>query len=590
MKRILPFSIFILFIVAPQFTFSQDLVQTGVFGSGQGEFIHGYCIDPQGDLLIAGTFANTVDLDLSSGGEAMHTAASKNDIYVAKYDIEGNYLWSFQLGGDPYEYNNVKDITCDLDGNIFITGFSDGWIDFDPSEEKDSIKDGEEAMIFIAKYTPSGEYMWAHGFGNNTGGSAIGWSVAVDSVDGSIVVCGNINDTIDFDPSIETAIRVPERHMDIFLAKYSNDGAYIWAEILTYVDEFGIGSPVRVLIDSEQDIYMGGYYSGFFDMDPSEALQTLVSSGSVETGYRSDAFLSKYNKDGVYQWAFSLGDALDDYVWNFRLLDGKLYALGSFADTVDFDPSAERFDLSAINDYRNGFMAVYETDGTFHSAISLNAEFVDIYGSSAEIYDIDMDIYGDKYLIGSFYGEVDFDPSAEDVIVSSTSGSYDMFLAKYDSDNNYQWAINVGGDNREQGYYTHVTEKGNVIAMGYYDDWCDFDPSEGEKWLKSNGSHDVYLAWYYAFADPTLGIFNDPVDKNKNIKLYPNPAYGSVIIESDDLIDQIEIYTSAGSLVMRQPVGQSKANIDLPEIPQGSYILRVYSNNESCNVRFIKLD
>jgi len=589
MKRILHFSLFIFCISTPQFTFSQDLIKTGVFGSGQGEFIHGYCIDPQGDLVIGGTFANTVDLDLSSGAQAMHTAISKYDIYVAKYDIEGNYKWSFQLGGDPYEYNYVKDITCDMDGNIFITGFSDGWIDFDPSEEKDSIKDGEESMFFIAKYTPSGEYMWAHGFGNNTDGSTIGWSVAIDSVDGSIVVCGNINDTIDFDPSVEAAIRVPERHMDIFLAKYSNDGAYIWAEVLTYVDESGYGSPVRVLIDSEQDIYMGGYYSGYFDMDPSEAVQTLVSSGSVETVYRSDAFLSKYNKDGAYQWAFSLGDTQDDYIRNVRLMNGKLYALGSFADTVDFDPSAERFDLSAIDDYQNGFMAVYETDGTFHSAVSLNAEFVDIYGSSAEINDIDMDIYGDKYLIGSFYGEVDFDPSAEDVIVGSTSGSYDMFLAKCDSDNNYQWAINVGGDKQQQGYYTHVTEKGNVIAMGYYDDWCDFDPSEGEKWLKSNGSHDVYLAWFYAFADPTLGIIDDPELNHEKILIYPNPVQGSLNIASSSPIDRFEIVGINGAVVQSHELHQDKAVIDLSELPRGIYIISLHQDDEVQYRKFVKV-
>ncbi len=94
MKKILFFTLCILGINSLQSVFSQELITVGVFGSYEAEFIHGYSIDNRGDLIICGTFQNTVDLNLEEGTEANHTAISKYDIYVAKYDIKGNYLCS----------------------------------------------------------------------------------------------------------------------------------------------------------------------------------------------------------------------------------------------------------------------------------------------------------------------------------------------------------------------------------------------------------------------------------------------------------------------------------------------------------------
>lgn len=586
MSRILFLAFNVLSLMSLQNCFSQDLIKAGVFGSYGADYIQGYSIDDRGDLLICGTFQNSIDLNFESGEQDPMTAISKYDIYVAKYDIKGNYKWAIQLGGDPYEYNEVRDIATDKDGNIFITGFTDGWIDFDPSETTDSINEGAESMFYIAKYSPAGAYLWAHGFGNDQlNGSLKGWSIDVDPVDNNVVLCGVINGAIDFDPSAEEAILEPERHADFFLAKYSTEGEYLWAKVMTHPDDYGYGTPLRVQIDADQNIYMGGYFAGVFDMDPSEAVHNISSEGDT------NGFLSKYNKDGEHQWSMSLGAETDDYFRNFRLLDGKIYIVGSFSGTVDFDQSEAKFELISAGEANgyDGFVAIYESDGTFHSAFSLEGKMVGENKSSLEIQDIDLDRFGDIYLIGGFFGTIDVDPSEGTTLLNSTGGisDYDMFLAKYDPDNNYLWAINAGGDKQEQGFFTHISRKGEVIAMGYYNDWCDFDPSSGEQRFKSNGSHDIYLAWYFSYS--TVGI-DDFESSGEKVLLYPNPVQGSLILESEKLMDRMEIYSTSGSLMHTQQIHQYRAIIDLPALIPGSYILRLYQDGEVKHMKFIKLE
>lgn len=586
MKRILPFSIFILFVAISQFSFSQDFIRTGVAGSSKSDFIHGYSVDPQGDLLICGTFQSSIDLNFESGSQDPMTALSKYDIYVAKYDIVGNYKWSFQLGGDPNYWAYVNDIVTDMDGNIFITGYSDGWIDFDPSEATDSIKEGTESMLFLAKYNPDGDYLWAHGFGNDDiNVSNIGWGLAIDSVDGSVYLLGQINDALDLDPSAETAILSPDRNADMFLAKYSNDGAYQWARLFTYPGEYGVGGPQKVRVDAERNVYICGYHYGLFDMDPSGEVHSI---GTSET-YDTNGFLAKYNRDGEYQWSISLGADQQDAVRNLRILDGYLYVVGDFMDTVDFDPSGASFELRSIAMESSGFMAVYDTDGVFQSAMGIAGEQIDFNYSGSQIYDLDMDKHGDIYLIGSFYGSADFDPSEGTAIMGSTGGisDYDMFLAKYDSEINYQWAIHAGGNSQERGYFACASNNGEVIAMGYYDGICDFDPSEGEKWIYNNGGHDIFLAWYQGYSN--VGIINNPVSNGEKIVIYPNPVQGNLHIASDSHIDRIGIYSMNGALIQSHELNQSTAVIDLQELPRGIYVLSLHHANEVQYRKLIKV-
>ncbi|MBL0096296.1 MAG: hypothetical protein IPP46_07150 [Bacteroidetes bacterium] len=77
----------------------------------------GYCldVDATGNIYLAGTFAGTVDLD-PGPGTSTHISAGGTDMFVAKYDSSGNFVWSKAFGLLNTEYAEA----IALDGNGFF--------------------------------------------------------------------------------------------------------------------------------------------------------------------------------------------------------------------------------------------------------------------------------------------------------------------------------------------------------------------------------------------------------------------------------------------------------------------------------------
>ncbi len=558
--------------------YSQDFIKAGVFGASKAEFIHDYSIDNNEDLIICGTFQNTVDFNMANDQEALLTAISNYDMYIAKYDIMGNYKWAININGNPSKTYYVYSITTDQSNNIYITGFADSWIDLDPSNEEAIVNQEENRVFFISKYNSSGEYSWGHAMGINKDISIVGWDVAIDTA-GDLYVCGTFGETVDFDPSGSTYNLIAERSGNFFLAKYSNSGGFIWAKMLGHPS--GYGNPGRIQIDSENNVYMGGYFSGTFDMDPSDEVYTINSAG------QSDGFLSKYDQNGNFVWAFSIGSVDSDYIRNLRYLNGKIYTVGAWSDTVDFDPSENTFELISLEDETSGFMSVYGTDGNFQSAIGIKGFMMEYQGSGSEILDIDIDSENNSYLIGYFSGKVDFDPSDDIAELTSTGGEsdFDMFLTKYNPDNNYLWGINVGGQSQERGFHVKVNGNENVIALGYYDGHCDFDPSAGERWIYNRGGHDVFMAWYSL--SPNTFI-NNPFDVEIQSTIYPNPFSTSTTIEyylQHAATVQITICNQLGEQVdiihENQFSGKQQVVWNAERLPAGIYYFNLQAGEQS---------
>lgn len=439
-------------------------------------------------------------MDMGSDTEAILTAGSKWDIYVAKYTPNGDYLWSFNLGGDKSVAYSSSDIVADKGGNIFICGGSRGWLDFDPSDGKDSVWTGGN-MIYLVKYGPDGKYLWANGLGfEDRTRTCHVYTLVVDTADGSVYMSGYTNGQMNFDPSGASVMLGSGPNADMFLAKYSADGDYLWARMFSNSREYRVCRPEALAIDDEGNIILGGNFAGWYYMDPSDELQVMTQY-QTEGYMDNDAFLANYDRDGNYRWHLNVGSGYSNYIRSLKFHDGQIFAAGSFMDTVDFDPSEASFILESFEMEMSGYLAVYNPDGSFQKAMGIKGFEGEYSDSQSEFHDMDFDGQGKCYIIGQFAGAIDCDPSEESAEITSTGGlsDYDMVLAQYDLDLNYQWAIHAGGNSQEVGRHTVVTDSGEVLAHGYFDGDCDFDPSDGEKWLFNNGGHDLFMAWYFAF-------------------------------------------------------------------------------------------
>jgi len=516
-------------------------------------------IDASSNSYIAGSFSDTVDFDPSSNIANLYSIGY-GDIFVAKYDINGNYIWAINMGSIA-SFNYPTSIKIDDDGDIYITGYFYGTIDFDPSVNQADLTSFGSSDIFIAKYDNNGNYIWA----KNIGGLYTDNSTSLIIDKNSPVITGKFFGSVDFDPSNNTTnLYAPFDNM--YIAKYDSNGIFIW------VKQIGGGSNgvsiaqasgVDLKMDITGNIYTTGIFYDTIDFDPSNNTANLVSLGDA------DIFIAKYDPSGNYIWAKNFGGNFLDYSRKIALdIYNNLYVVGSFENVADFDPSTNTVNLISLGvmnnflaNYGNAFLAKYDPNGNYIWAINIAEDTI-----SSCSNDIIIDGLGNPYVIGYFESSADFDPSSNAVNLVS-AGLKDIFLAKYDANSNYNWAIDFGGPDMDVGNCLALENNVSLYASGNFNGNVDFDPSASIFNLFSGGLQEAFITKYNI---NTIGINENNI--TNSLSAFPNPT-SNIINVNLNQPDIIEIYTVTGTLIKSTPKAQNH-KIDVSTLSNGMYFLK----------------
>ena len=168
-------------------------------------------------------------------------------------------------------------------------------------------------------------------------------------------------------------------------------------------------------------------------------------------------------------WAFDIGSETgtsdDDQGYAIaRDAAGNIYVTGKFVKTADFNPDGGTTNNLTSNGGGDIFVAKYNSSGDYQWAFNIGGTGYD-YG-----YGIAVDASSNVYVTGYFEGSnVDFDPSGTTNDLSS-SGLRDIFVAKYNSSGDYQWAFNIGGTGYDIGNGIVVDASSNVYVTGLFQD------------------------------------------------------------------------------------------------------------------------
>ncbi len=435
-------------------------------------------------IYTTGAFSSTlVDFNPATGTNNELSSAGNTDTYLAKYDLNGNYLWAIGLPGAGTENPIAMDL--DSSGNIYITGAYNNQTNFNPNGTSVNLNPVSIGAndIFVAKYNPSGLLVWARSMGGALNDVGIG--IAVDSYN-NVYTTGYFNTnatypTADFDPGAGTANLTSFGGNDIFVSKLDSSGNFVFAK------QFGgTGADVAygIDVDSSGNIYTTGYFNGTASfLGPS----SLTASGS-----NSDIFVSKLNSDGTYNFAFKIGASTVDTAQYLQLdSSGNIYITGSFTGTdVDFDPGAGNAPLNATGATADIFLAKYNSSGTYQSAYKFG-------GTGADLgYSITFDANSNVYLTGSFAGSnVDFDPGTGTSTLTSV-GLLDIFIVKLSSSGVFDFAKGMGGVGNDIGYSISLDSNSNVYTTGSFSNTVDFDPDPNTPpaSLTSAGGTDTFVS------------------------------------------------------------------------------------------------
>lgn len=89
---------------------------------------------------------------------------------------------------------------------------------------------------------------------------------------------------------------------------------------------------------------------------------------------------------------------------------------------------------------------------------------------------------------------------------------------------------------------------------------------------------------YYTSVPANLGLEESELI---NLLLFPNPATGSIHINSDEVISNVEVYQLSGELAMQQAANNTSLEMDLSALNTGMYLVKVYGKNGAVSVKRI---
>lgn len=442
--------------------------------------------DAAGNVIIGGQFRGAADFD-PSANVATLTPNSLQDGFLAKYNAAGAYQWAFNLGDTLCTINNI---TTDAANNIYAIGIFRRTVDFDPSAATVTLSStgANTYDIFVAKYNAAGAFQWVFNLGGTSDDT--GGDIALDS-NGDLLITGFYQGTIDADPSTTaSAVLTNSGSYDAFVGKYSaSTGAYIsswrWG---------GAGSDraFSMAVDGANNVLVSGRFTGTIDLDPSAATVSVTTAGT------EDGFLAKYSSAGVFLWHGTFGStaASEECLKVAVDASNNVYAVGTFSNTVDFDPSAGTANLTAVGGF-DGYVVKFTATGIYQWAFALGSTGADNVQSIA--------IDNNNLLVtGAFTATTDFDPSTTNAANLVSAGVGDIYIAKYTLAGAYVNALTMGGTGADLGRDI-VAYNGDVLIAGSFSTTADFDPSATNVAnLVSMGSTDIFVAKYVSCINPDV--------------------------------------------------------------------------------------
>lgn len=339
-------------------------------------------------------------------------------------------------------------------GDIVSTGKFNGTLDFDPSsavyelESFTSIQD-----YFIMRNAPDGSLISViHIIGNHHEVVPL----AVDSENNSITL-SIFNESFDFDPSSGVAELNPSEARNLALTKYDVDGALIWAKQFgstQYMD------PKALTTDAAGNIYASMIISSDLHFDSQE----LYSGLSTTTR----SVILKINPSGSLTWHGLLNE-------NTRVNEiaispsGKLYTVGGFFGTSDFDFGESEFPLTASGSW-DAFMSIYNTDGSHSDAFRIGK------GQYDQAHNLAFYPNNDVVMVGEYLNQIDCTPNGIGNGLNTAGAKDGSFIAKYDSELNLVWQKQIGFSADTYNTDVAIDSEGNVCTVGWFGGTANFDP------------------------------------------------------------------------------------------------------------------
>lgn len=283
------------------------------FGEVHYQQIADVAVDAEGNIIVVGVtegapykFGTTIDtVDITPPPGVM--GALDDDIFVAKFDADGNIIWAKRLG---FAVNNIPaegtgswldpSVTVAVSpksGAIVVGGTFQKTIMLGPDQV--TAKGKEDG--FVVQYDAGGTRDWKLTFGDDNRSqrvTSVAYGRAGEEFTGEVFVTGWFQGTIAFEGEGNT-LNSYNTSKSLLVMKIGADGKPVWARGYGAQGD-QVGS--SILVDQKNQPIVLGSFTGVLDFFGSG---TLVNANASTT---TDLFSAKFSASGKPFWAHAYGD------------------------------------------------------------------------------------------------------------------------------------------------------------------------------------------------------------------------------------------------------------------------------------------
>lgn len=479
---------------------------------GANDFASSVTADAAGNSIVAGSYQGTIDLNYSTANFTI-SSLGNNDIYLAKYDSLGNFVWGKTFGGALKD--RAYTVETDAQGNIYLSGSCSRDCDFNGSNANTYLPSYaalNDSLIFLAKYDNQGNLIWVKGISGSGYGHGRNIKIAAN---GDVLLCGNFYGSIDFDPSAAATLLSSSNitESDIFIARYTSNGDLLWVKQIGGNENDEVHG---LAMDANENYYLTGFFRSTVDFDPGSGISSLTAPTNIQSFY-----LAKYDVNGTLIWLNYGNNPLSASGNDIAISPtGALYVVGHFLGGLTVANAGSTITLAGISNVRTFVLKFTSSDtiiwgkaltghGNYSIATSLtNAVYISgsetnsllkyirltkldslgtiswqqVLGMNSYVNegaDVCVSAQGKVIHVGYFQNTVDFNPSSLQTNNLRSKYLNTSFIASYDESNSYNYALSTKDDSTANFSVPDILERdasGNVYISGQHQGNIGTDP------------------------------------------------------------------------------------------------------------------
>jgi gliding motility-associated-like protein len=442
-----------------------QLVWATFYGGAAMERIKSIETDSVGYLFATG-YTNSFNFPTqgSSGYYQGGLSSGSRDVFVLKFDNTGGLVWATFYGGSAFEEANS--ITTDKQGNVYVTGLtcstsfplmSAGTFFQGIHGGGGNGSVGSPSDAFILKFNNSGLRLWATYLGGNGFSDEKGNSVTTDP-NGNVVVTG-VTASPNF-PLLNNGGYFDGSNSSVagFIMKFDVNANLTWG---TYFGDVNVECN-SADFDNNGNLFV----TGFAGSSGNIPVTNLAGATNLGTSGGEEVFIARFSPSSNLTWCTFYGGSINergsaiatDQAGNFFVsgtTTSANFPLTSGSGYFQAPPPAGAADAFLLK-FNSNCLALW---GTCYGAAG--SESVSVTDNLAVDKCSNVYMSFDTPSLGMFT----YQP-CDGGFISSVVNGIDIFLTRFSSDGELEWATYFGGNGADRGAALSVDLSGNLFTAG----------------------------------------------------------------------------------------------------------------------------